>query len=80
LVNTTKLIQIDQLSQFPAISKTNFKTYVDESAVVSIFQVPEDGGIVEIGEAGHVLAFLELWRVHLRHLLLLEHLLLKKTF
>ena len=52
-------------------------TYVDKFAVVSIFQVPENGGVVEIGEAGHVVAFLELRRVHLRHLFLLVSLFLK---
>ena len=47
-------------------------TYVNEFLDVSDFEVPEDGCIVEIGEAGHVLAHVELGRVHLGHLVLLE--------
>ena len=32
----------------------------------------EDGGVVEVGESGHVLAHVELGRVHLGHLILFE--------
>ena len=51
--------------------------YIDELAQVAVLEVPEDRGVVEVREAGHVLAFLELGRVDLRHLPLLEGLLLK---
>ena len=46
-------------------------TYVNELLDVSDFEVPEYRCIVEIGEAGHVLAHVELGRVHLGHLVLL---------
>ena len=41
-------------------------THVDELGLVAGPQVVEDGGLVEVGEVAHVLALLELGRVHLR--------------
>jgi hypothetical protein len=42
-----------------------YPTYVDELAAVPVLQVPQDGGVVEVGEARHVFAFFKLWRIHL---------------
>ena len=39
---------------------------VDHLGLVAGLQVPEDGGVVEEGQVHHVLALLELGRVHLR--------------
>ena len=47
-------------------------TYVDELLDVADLEVMEDGGVVEVGESGHVLAHVELGRVHLGHLILFE--------
>merc|ERR1712223_2278739 len=44
---------------------------VDHLGLVASLQVPEDGGIVEEGQVDHVLALLELGRVHPAHLGLL---------
>lgn len=41
------------------------RTYVDEVNVVSLFEVVQHRSVVEVGERSHVLALLELWRVHL---------------
>ena len=38
---------------------------VDQPLHVALLQVEEDGGVVEVGEAGHVLAAVVLGRVHL---------------
>ena len=38
---------------------------VDQPLNVAVLQIEEDGGVIEIGEAGHVLAALVLGRVHL---------------
>ena len=53
-------------------------SYVDEFALVSALEVPEDGGLVQVGQVGHVLAFLKLGRVDRYHQLTLGHLFLKK--
>ena len=37
---------------------------VDHLGLVTGLQVPEDGGIVEVGQVDHVLALLKLRRVH----------------
>ena len=49
---------------------------VDQLNEVALLQVVEHRGVVEVGQVGHVLAFLVLGRVHLGDLLLLEVLLL----
>ena len=49
---------------------------VDQLDEVALLQVVEHRSVVEVGQVGHVLAFLVLGRVHLGHLLLLEVLLL----
>jgi hypothetical protein len=41
---------------------------VDELALVAALQVVEDGSVVEIGQVDHVVALLELRRVHLTDL------------
>ena len=41
-----------------------YRVGVDELGLVSGLQVPEDGGVVEVGQVDHVLALLELGRVH----------------
>ena len=40
-------------------------THVDEPLDVSGGEVPEDGGVVQVGQPGHVLAHVELGRIHL---------------
>ena len=40
-------------------------TYVDEAGVVTLAQVVENAGLVEVGQPRHVLKFLKLGRVHL---------------
>ena len=37
---------------------------MDHLGLVASLQVPEDGGVVEEGQVDHVLALLELGRVH----------------
>ena len=49
---------------------------VDQLVDISDLQVPKDGGVVEVGQVGHVLAAVELGRVDLAHLVLFVHLLL----
>jgi hypothetical protein len=41
---------------------------VDELALVAALQVVEDGSVVEVGQVDHVVALLELRRVHLTDL------------
>merc|ERR1711899_147185 len=45
---------------------------VDQLGLVAGLQVPEDGGVVEVGQVDHVLALLELGRVHTADLSSLE--------
>ena len=52
-----------------------FKVYIDELGLVSGPEVVQDGGLVEVGQVGHVLALLKLGRVHLLYLIPFEHLL-----
>ena len=49
---------------------------VDESLNVSLLQVEQDGGVIEIGQVRHVLAAVVLGRIDLGNKLLLEGLLL----
>ena len=49
---------------------------VDKLVDISDLQVPEDGGVIEVGQVGHVLTAVELRGVDLAHLVLLVHLLL----
>lgn len=48
------------------------RTYVDQLVVVSLFQVVQYRGVVQVGQVRHVLGFLILGRVHLAHLFLLK--------
>ena len=41
------------------------KTYVDDVPEVALFEVVQDRGFVKVGERGHILALIELGRVHL---------------
>ena len=50
---------------FLAEINSSRSAYVDESGVVSLLDVVEDGGLVEAGQVGHVLDLVELGRVHL---------------
>ena len=49
---------------------------VDQLVDISDLQIPENGGIIEIGQVGHILAAVKLGGVDLTHLVLLVHLLL----
>ena len=51
-------------------------TYVDEPLNISLLEIEEHGGVVEVGQVGHVLAAVELRGVDLADQVLLEHLLL----
>ena len=47
-------------------------TYVDKHLDVATAQVVENGGLVEVGQVGHVLVHVELGRVHLLDVVLLD--------
>ncbi len=49
---------------------------VDELVDVADPQVPEHGGVVQVGQVRHVVTAVELGRIDLAYLVLLEHLLL----
>lgn len=51
-------------------------TYVDQLMVVTLPQVVQDGGVVEVCQVGHILSLLILRWVHLLQKVLLEGLLL----
>ena len=51
--------------KWPDFIKYN-KSHIDQFCLVSGPQVVEDRGLIEIGEVGHVLAFLKLRRIHLQ--------------
>jgi len=46
-------------------------TYVDKAVEVSDSQVVQDGGFVQIGHVGHIVAHLELGWIHLLNQVLL---------
>ena len=50
--------------------------YVDEPRVISSSEVVQNGRLVEVGQVGHVVDLLKLWRVHLLDDILLDRLLL----
>ena len=50
---------------------------VDQLVDISDLQIPENRGVIEIGQIGHILAAVELGGVDLTHLVLLVHLLLQ---
>ena len=54
-------------------------TSVDQLGLVTPLQVVEDGGVVEVGQVDHVVAFLKLWRVDLANLSRWESFFLKKN-
>jgi hypothetical protein len=47
---------------------------VDELILVPHNRVPQDAGIIEVGQARHVIRAVKLGRIHLPHLVLLENL------
>ena len=47
-------------------------TYIDKLGNISGLQVPEDGGLVEVGHVGHVVELLHLGRVDLHDFFRLE--------
>lgn len=53
-------------------------TYVDEAVEVSCPEIVQHRGFVQVGHVGHVVAHLELGRVHLLHMILLEGLNLQR--
>ena len=50
---------------------------VDKSLYIPLLQVEQDGGVIEIGQVGHVLALLKLGWIDLTNLSLLESLFLQ---
>lgn len=52
-------------------------TYIDELMIISLLQIVQYGGVVEVCQVGHILGLLVLGGVHLRHLFLLERFLLR---
>ena len=63
------LVRVDRDTEEPGVG-------VDELVHVANSQVPQDRGVVEVGQVGHVLAAVELRGVDLADQVLLEHLLL----
>ncbi len=53
--------------QFAKARACGHDTHVDELGLVAGLEVVEDGGLVEVGQVGHVLTLLKLGRVHLHH-------------
>lgn len=47
-------------------------TYVNKLMVVTLLQVIQHRGVVQVCQVGHILAFLVLGRVHLSHKIFLE--------
>ena len=60
------------------ITKISADTYVDHFGLVARLEVPQHRRLVQVGQVGHVLALLELGRVHLGDLVALEALFLKE--
>ena len=54
-------------------------THVDQTRVISLPQVVKHGGLIQVGQTGHVLCLLKLWGVHLLRDIDIKHSLLKKT-
>ena len=48
------------------------KTYVDQFSEISLFQVVEDRGIIQVGQVGHVLSLLILGRIQLLQKIFLD--------
>ena len=44
-----------------------YTTYVDEPLNISLLEIEEHGGVVEVGQVGHVLTAVVLRRVHLHN-------------
>ena len=61
-----------------AMATKHVMTYVDETTAVARSQIVQDGRLVQVGQVGHVLHFLELWRVHLLNRIFLHCLLLQE--
>lgn len=55
-------------------------TDVDHPHAVSALQVEEDGSFVQMGQHGHVLNHVKLWRVHWLQVFFFHHEKLKNTF
>lgn len=47
-------------------------THVNQFAIVSLPQIVQHAGVVQVSEVSHVLGFLELWRVHRTHVFFFE--------
>ena len=54
-------------------------THIDQAGVVSLLEIVQDTGLIEVGEACHVLNLLKLWRVHLLSVIDVHGNLLKKN-
>lgn len=54
-------------------------THVDQTRVISLPQVVKHGGLIQVGQTGHVLCLLKLWGIHLLRDIDIKHSLLKKT-
>lgn len=44
-------------------------TYIDQARVISVFDVVQDGCLIETRQLGHILDFVELWRIHLLYVI-----------
>lgn len=44
-------------------------TYIDQARVISVFDVVQHRGLIEACQLGHILDFVELWRIHLLYVI-----------
>lgn len=54
-------------------------SYVDHPRRVTLFEVVQHRSFIEVGHHGHILNFIELWRIHREHLVILHSEGLKNT-
>lgn len=59
------LIMISINHDFMIFNHDFTRTHIDEAGVVTLLQVVQNTGLIEVSQRGHVLNLLELWRVHL---------------
>lgn len=44
-------------------------TYIDQARVISVFDVVQHRCLIEARQLGHILDFVELWRIHLLYVI-----------
>lgn len=48
-------------------------TYIDQARVISVFDVVQHRCLIEARQLGHILDFVELWRIHLLYVIAQDH-------